>query len=140
MLVVSLIMKLVVRIRFLVVLHGVGVAVVTALSSWLEVRVWRDGKEASVFADGAPTTGLLVKEVGGDRHGTEVTFYHQRYFLFTEFCAETIETWLREQSYLNANVKIVFEDLRGSEKEDKRVSFKDGLKGFAVYLINLKKN
>ncbi|MGI5845984.1 MAG: DNA topoisomerase (ATP-hydrolyzing) subunit B [Alphaproteobacteria bacterium] len=117
-------------------LHGVGVAVVNALSSWLEVRVWRDGKEASMsFADGAPTTGLLVKEVGGDRHGTEVTFLPSKdTFLFTEFCAETIETWLREQSYLNANVKIVFEDLRGSEKKTKEFHSKDGLKGFAVYL------
>src|SRR5574344_2306376 len=51
-------------------LHGVGVSVVNALSTWLEVRVWRDGKEATMsFADGAPKTEVSIKEIGGERHG-----------------------------------------------------------------------
>ena len=117
-------------------LHGVGVSVVNALSAWLEVRVWRDGKEANMsFADGAPKTDLSVKEIGGDRHGTEVTFLPSKdTFSFTEFNAGTLETWLREQSYLNANVKIIFEDLRGAEKKVKEFHSVDGLKGFATYL------
>ncbi len=117
-------------------LHGVGVSVVNALSSWLEVRVWRDGKEATMsFADGAPSSDLSVKEIGGDRHGTEVTFLPSKNtFTFTEFNSETLEIWLREQSYLNANVKIIFEDLRGPEKKVKEFHSIDGLKGFAIYL------
>lgn len=117
-------------------LHGVGVSVVNALSSWLEVRVWRDGKEATLsFTDGAPSSELSIKEIGGDRHGTEVTFLPSKStFVFTEFNTETLEIWLREQSYLNANVKIVFEDLRGVEKKVKEFHSIDGLKGFATYL------
>ncbi len=117
-------------------LHGVGVSVVNALSTWLEVRVWRDGKEATMsFADGAPKTELAIKEIGGNRHGTEVTFLPSKdTFTFTEFSVDTMETWLREQSYLNANVKIIFEDLRGAEKKTKEFHSVDGLKGFATYL------
>lgn len=117
-------------------LHGVGVSVVNALSTWLEVRVWRDGKEATMsFADGAPKTELAIKEIGGNRHGTEVTFLPSKdTFTFTEFSVDTMEIWLREQSYLNANVKIIFEDLRGAEKKTKEFHSVDGLKGFATYL------
>lgn len=117
-------------------LHGVGVSVVNALSTWLEVRVWRDGKEATMsFEDGAPKTEVSIKEIGGERHGTEVTFLPSKdTFTFTEFSSDTMETWLREQSYLNANVKIIFEDLRGPEKKTKEFHSIDGLKGFATYL------
>ena len=117
-------------------LHGVGVSVVNALSSWLEVRVWRDGKEASMtFADGAPSSDLVVKEMGGNRHGTEVSFIPSpTTFTFTDFEYDVLETWLREQSYLNANVKIIFEDLRGAEARHVEFHSADGLKGFAEYL------
>jgi DNA gyrase subunit B len=118
-------------------LHGVGVSVVNALSSWLELRIWRDGKEVMMkFADGAPVGGLcVVSEDAGDRHGTEVTFLPSpSTFSFTEFDYDTLETWLREQSYLNANVRILFEDLRGAEKRVKEFHSSDGLKGFASYL------
>jgi len=110
---------------------------VNALSTWLEVRVWRDGKEVMMkFADGAPVGGLvIVSDNAGDKHGTEVTFLPSpATFSFTEFDYDTLETWLREQSYLNANVKIVFEDLRGAEKKVKEFHSLDGLKGFAIYL------
>ena len=51
-----------------------------------------------------------------------------------EFSFDTMETWLREQSCLNANVKIILEDLRGSEKKEREFHSVDGLKGFATYL------
>ena len=118
-------------------LHGVGVSVVNALSTWLELRVWRDGKEAEMmFADGAPSKELkIVSENAGDRHGTEVTFLPSpSTFTFTDFEYDTLETWLREQSYLNANVKIIFEDLRGADIKKIEFHSTDGLKGFASYL------
>jgi DNA gyrase subunit B len=118
-------------------LHGVGVSVVNALSTWLELRIWRDGKEVLLkFEDGALTQGLtVISENAGDRHGTEVTFLPSpTTFTSTEFDFDTLEQWLREQSYLNANVKIVFEDLRGTEKKMKEFHSTDGLKGFASYL------
>ncbi len=118
-------------------LHGVGVSVVNALSSWLEVRVWRGDKEATMtFADGVPTMDLkIIKNETGREHGTEVTFKPSPdTFTGTEFSFDTMETWLREQSYLNANVKIILEDLRGGETKMREFHSVDGLKGFATYL------
>ena len=118
-------------------LHGVGVSVVNALSKWLEVRVWRGDKEAFMsFADGVPTCDLKITEnKSGIEHGTEVTFLpSSETFTGTEFSFDTMETWLREQSFLNANVKIILEDLRGAEKKEREFHSVDGLKGFATYL------
>ncbi len=118
-------------------LHGVGVSVVNALSTWLEVRVWRGDKEAQMsFADGVPTSDLKITEnKTGIEHGTEVTFKPSPdTFTGTEFNFDTMETWLREQSYLNANVKIILEDLRGPEKKVREFHSVDGLKGFATSL------
>ena len=118
-------------------LHGVGVSVVNALSTWLEVRVWRGDKEARMtFADGVPTTDLtVVKNESGHEHGTEVTFLPSPdTFTGTRFDFDTLEVWLREQSYLNANVRIILEDLRGSGKVVREFHSADGLKGFATYL------
>ncbi|MDR0726968.1 MAG: DNA gyrase subunit B, partial [Rickettsiales bacterium] len=121
-------------------LHGVGVSVVNALSTWLEVRVWRGDSEATMtFGNGAPTSDLkIVKNTSGRAHGTSVTFLPSPGTFSTpggtEFDYDTLETWLREQSYLNANVKIVLEDLRGGEKKTKEFHSADGLKGFATYL------
>ncbi len=118
-------------------LHGVGVSVVNALSTWLEVRVWRGDKEARMsFADGVPTNDLtVVKNESGIEHGTEVTFLPSpNTFTGTKFDFDTLEVWLREQSFLNANVRIILEDLRGPEKVERQFHSVDGLKGFATYL------
>lgn len=118
-------------------LHGVGVSVVNALSTWLEVRVWRGDKEARMtFADGVPTMDLTVsKNETTHEHGTEVTFKPSPdTFTGTTFDFDTLEVWLREQSFLNANVRIILEDLRGAEKVVREFHSADGLKGFATYL------
>ena len=118
-------------------LHGVGVSVVNALSTWLEVRVWRGDKEARMtFADGVPTSDLtVVKNETKHEHGTEVTFLPSpETFTGTVFDFDKLEVWLREQSYLNANVRIILEDLRGPEKVEREFHSADGLKGFATYL------
>lgn len=118
-------------------LHGVGVSVVNALSTWLEVRVWRGDKMASMtFADGVPTSDVKIEpNTSGIAHGTEVSFKPSPdTFASTEFSFDVLETWLREQSFLNANVKIILEDLRGAEKKECEFHSVDGLKGFALYL------
>lgn len=118
-------------------LHGVGVSVVNALSTWLEVKVWRGDKQAEMkFADGVPTMDLKITEnTTGREHGTEVTFLPSPdTFASTEFNFDTLENWLREQSYLNANVRIILEDLRGGEKKEREFHSADGLSGFATYL------
>lgn len=118
-------------------LHGVGVSVVNALSTWLEVRVWRGAQEAFMsFADGVPTADLKITEnKTNHEHGTEVTFLPSpNTFTGTKFNFDTLEVWLREQSYLNANVKIILDDLRGAETVHREFHSADGLKGFATYL------
>ncbi len=118
-------------------LHGVGVSVVNALSTWLEVRVWRGEKQAFMsFRDGVPTTDLQITEnKTSHEHGSEVTFLPSpETFTGTVFNFDTLETWLREQSYLNANVRIILEDLRGADKKEREFHSVDGLKGFATYL------
>lgn len=118
-------------------LHGVGVSVVNALSKWLEVTVWRGDKMATMaFADGVPTTDVKITEnTSHHEHGTEVSFLPSpETFTGTVFNSDTVETWLREQSYLNANVRIIFEDLRGPEKKTREFHSADGLKGFVTYL------
>ncbi len=118
-------------------LHGVGVSVVNALSTWLEVKVWRGDKQAEMrFADGVPIMDLKISEnTTGREHGTEVTFLPSpETFASTEFNFDILENWLREQSYLNANVRIILEDLRGGEKKEREFHSTDGLSGFATYL------
>ena len=118
-------------------LHGVGVSVVNALSTWLEVKVWRGDKQAEMrFADGVPTMDLKITEnTTGREHGTEVTFLPSPdTFASTVFNFDILENWLREQSYLNANVRIILEDLRGGEKKEREFHSTDGLSGFATYL------
>ena len=118
-------------------LHGVGVSVVNALSTWLKLRVWRECQEVEMtFEEGIPKGGVVVLGAcEADRHGTEVTFLPSpKTFTYTDFEFETLESWLREQSYLNANVKIIFEDLRGAEIKRREFHATDGLKGFASFL------
>lgn len=118
-------------------LHGVGVSVVNALSTWLEVKVWRGAQQAEMrFADGVPTMDLKISEnTTGREHGTEVTFLPSpETFASTEFNFDVLENWLREQSYLNANVRIILEDLRGGDKKEREFHSAEGLAGFATYL------
>src|SRR5213083_2435960 len=87
-------------------LHGVGVSVVNALSSWLKLRIWRDGKEHLIeFAHGDAVSPLLVTgdaPMDGERvkRGTEVTFMPSpQTFTMVEFDAKTIEHRLRELAF-----------------------------------------
>ncbi len=118
-------------------LHGVGVSVVNALSKWLKLRIWRDGSEYEMdFKEGAPIRAIRkLNDNAGDKHGTEVTFLPSKdTFTTTDFSFETLETRLRELSFLNANVKIILEDLRGTEKKSKTFHNEGGLLEFAKFL------
>ena len=96
-------------------LHGVGVSVVNALSEFLDLRIWREGKEHYMqFRHGDPVAPLVVVGEANGRKGTEVTFLPSpATFTKTEFDFATLEHRLRELAFLNSGVKIVLEDLRG---------------------------
>ena len=114
-------------------LHGVGVTCVNALSEWLKVEVYRDGKVwAQRYEKGNPTG--KVSAVGEtQRRGTKITFRPDfGIFEAKEFSFETLSGRLRELAFLNAGLEITIEDERSGKKHD--FLFKDGIREFARYL------
>ncbi|WP_298563374.1 DNA topoisomerase (ATP-hydrolyzing) subunit B [uncultured Aliiroseovarius sp.] len=117
-------------------LHGVGVSVVNALSDWLELRVWRDGKEhVARFERGETAEHLKVVGDCGDRTGTEVRFLASTdTFSNLDYQFKTLENRLRELSFLNSGVRIIIEDERPAEKLHTELHYDGGVKEFVKYL------
>ncbi|WP_299662565.1 DNA topoisomerase (ATP-hydrolyzing) subunit B [uncultured Ruegeria sp.] len=117
-------------------LHGVGVSVVNALSDWLELRIWRAGKEHVARFEGGETAEHL-KVVGecGDRTGTEVRFLAStNTFSNLEYVFETLEKRLRELAFLNSGVRIILIDERPAERLETELFYEGGVKEFVKYL------
>jgi len=126
-------------------LHGVGVSVVNALSVWLKLRVWRDGKEHAIeFANGDAVAPLVVVGDapvvdGAPKRGTEVTFLpSSATFTMIEFDFATIEHRLRELAFLNSGVRIVLTDARHAEVKRDELYYEGGLEAFVRYLDRAK--
>jgi DNA gyrase subunit B len=121
-------------------LHGVGVSVVNALSEWLDLRIWRDGKEHYMrFHDGDPDAPLRIVGEGLGKKGTEVTFLpSSKTFTKTEFDCATLEHRLRELAFLNSGVTIILADIRGVEKKEVTLHYEGGLEAFVRYLDRAK--
>ena len=130
-------------------LHGVGVSVVNALSSCLDLRIWRGGSEYFMrFKDGDPEAPLKVAGKAppverngktGPKTGTEVTFWPStRTFTKTEFDFATLEHRLRELAFLNSGVTLELTDARGVEPKTVRLHYEGGLEAFAKYLDRAK--
>ncbi len=122
-------------------LHGVGVSVVNALSSKLQLRVWRDGKEHFVeFAHGDVVAPL--KEVGDakGKRGTEVTFLASpETFKNIEYDFATLEHRLRELAFLNSGVNIILSDMRHAVEKREEMRYDGGVEEFVKYLDRNKK-
>jgi DNA gyrase subunit B len=121
-------------------LHGVGVSVVNALSEWLDLRIWRDGKEHYMrFAMGDALAPLAIVGDANGRKGTEVTFLPSpATFTKTEFDYATLEHRLRELAFLNSGVTIILSDQRGVEKKEVTLHYEGGLEAFVKYLDRTK--
>src|SRR5271156_3026921 len=117
-------------------LHGVGVSVVNALSSWLKLTIWRDGKENFMeFANGEPVAPLAVIGAAHDKRGTEVTFLpSKKTFTMTEFDFATLEHRLRELAFLNSGVTIVLSDMRHAVEKREELRYEGGIEEFVKYL------
>ncbi len=120
-------------------LHGVGVSVVNALSSRLDLTIWRDGKEHFMrFAHGVPEAPLA--EIGpATRTGTRVTFVPStKTFTMVEFDYATLEHRLRELAFLNSGVRIMLSDHRGVEPKTEEMRYEGGLRAFVRFLDRTK--
>ncbi|MGB6768628.1 MAG: DNA gyrase subunit B [Methyloceanibacter sp.] len=120
-------------------LHGVGVSVVNALSSKLDLTIWRDGKEHFMrFADGVPVAPLSEVALAS-KTGTRVTFYPStKTFTMIEFDYATLEHRLRELAFLNSGVRIVLSDHRGVEPKTEEMRYEGGLRAFVKFLDRTK--
>ncbi len=117
-------------------LHGVGVSVVNALSSRLDIEVVRDGAHwHQSFEVGHPTAALR-KGKPGKRSGTTVTFWadSEIFSETTDYDAGTVKSRLREMAFLNSGLEIRFRDERGDEVDEVVFQYKGGLIDFVKHL------
>jgi DNA gyrase subunit B len=122
-------------------LHGVGVSVVNALSSKLQLRIWRQGKEHLIeFAHGDAVAPLAVVGDAHGKRGTEVTFHASpETFKNIEYDYATLEHRLRELAFLNSGVNIVLSDMRHAVEKREEMHYSGGVEEFVKYLDRNKK-
>jgi len=121
-------------------LHGVGAAVVNALSEWMEVRIWRDGQEHFIrFQHGETMAPLALVGPSNRPNGTEVTFKPSAgTFTHTEFDYAVFERRLRELAFLNSGMAILLRDERHEPAQEARFFYEGGVKEFALWLDRAK--
>ena len=122
-------------------LHGVGVSVVNALSEWLELTIWRDGKEHWMrFRHGDAEAPLkVVGDAPAGRKGTRVTFLPSpSTFKIVEFDFDTLEHRFRELAFLNSGVRLILTDARHEEKKEVELHYEGGISAFVRYLDRAK--
>ncbi len=121
-------------------LHGVGVSVVNALSDWLDLRVWRDGKEHYVrFENGTAVAPLAVVGDADGKRGTSVTFHPSaETFTNTVFDLDTLEHRIRELAFLNSGVYLRLTDRRSSDPKTIEFKYEGGIKEFVKYINSSK--
>ncbi len=117
-------------------LHGVGAAVVNALSEWMEVRIWREGREHRIrFEHGETVAPLEVVGPAARGSGTEVTFKPSAAtFTRTEYDFHILERRLRELAFLNSGLRITLRDDRHVPAQEADFNFAGGLVAFVEWL------
>lgn len=123
-------------------LHGVGVSVVNALSSWLEVKIWRNGNEYEMrFEDGVKVTELSSKPIEDvNKKGTQVHFLPSpQTFSITVFDFDLLEHRIKELAFLNSGIRLNLIDDRGEEPKECSFCYDGGLMAFIEYLDRSKR-
>ena len=121
-------------------LHGVGVSVVNALSSWLKLTIKRGGKIHEIsFTHGVTDSELKIIGDAGAETGTELSFMpSSETFTMIEFDYKTLEHRLRELAFLNSGVRIILKDLRHPEIIETELYYEGGLEEYVRYLDRTK--
>jgi len=127
-------------------LHGVGVSVVNALSEWLELTIWREGKEHWMrFRHGDAEAPLIVRGDapvvdGKPKKGTRVTFLASTdtFKNVTEFDFDKLEHRYRELAFLNSGVRILLRDKRHEDVKEHDLFYEGGIGAFVKYLDRTK--
>ena len=121
-------------------LHGVGVSVVNALSTWLRLKIWRNDQQYEAeFANGNVVEHIHVTGSTPGRHGTEVSFLPSpETFTQTEFSYDVLERSIREKAFLNSGVYLKLIDNRGNEPKETVFHYEGGLKAFVTHLNKAK--
>ncbi len=118
-------------------LHGVGASVVNALSEWLEVQIFHEGKiYQQRYERGSTMYDLkVVGDCDPEKHGTRVTFFaDSEIFEDTHYDFDTLKNRFREMAFLTKGLRITFTDLREEEKRQKSFHYEGGIIEFVQYL------
>ncbi|MDE3015313.1 MAG: DNA topoisomerase (ATP-hydrolyzing) subunit B [Pseudomonadota bacterium] len=117
-------------------LHGVGVSVVNALSIWLQLTIWRSGRQYEArFENGDTKEHLKVTGNTPDKKGTSVTFLPSPdTFTMTDFDYATVEHRLRELAFLNSGVRIKLTDHRTDPVTETEFFYEGGTQAYVEYL------
>ena len=118
-------------------LHGVGASVVNALSDWLEVTIYSDGKVyRQRYERGIVVSKLeIIGSCDQDKHGSSVTFKpDETIFEETVFEYDVLKQRLRETAFLTKGLKIILKDERDEEKTERVFHYEGGIKEFVTYL------
>ena len=118
-------------------LHGVGASVVNALSNWLEVEIYSDGKIYKQRYERGKTMYPLkqIGECEQEKSGTKVTFSPDgSIFEDVVYDYDTLKTRLREMAFLTKGIKIILRDTREGQEREHTFHYEGGIKEFVVYL------
>ena len=124
-------------------LHGVGASVVNALSEWLEVSIYHEGKEYKQRYERGHT--MYPLKVVGDceegKTGTTVTFLPDKeIFEETVYDYDILKQRLREMAFLTKGLRIVLKDEREDSKKEKTFHYEGGIREFVTYLNRSKES
>ena len=124
-------------------LHGVGASVVNALSDWLEVDIYNEGKiYHQRYEKGHVCNELkVIGDCNPEKTGTRIQFKPDgTIFEETVFEFDTLKTRLRETAFLTKGLKIILEDARREQEQKKEFHYEGGIKEFVTYLNRSKES